>query len=136
MADPRRVHRLEKTVLQTIAPMVSHGLKDPRLQMVTVTRIRLSADLSVARVNWSSLGSAGDRSKAAHALESARGPLQAAVGRHMQTRVTPRLEFHYDASAEKARKIHDILDRLALERAEKEGLAEDTDTEPDSGPAD
>ena len=120
MADQRRLRRLEATMLQTLGPMVSHGLKDPRLQMVTVTRIRLSADLGVARVNWSTLGTPGDRSKAAHALESARGPLQSAVARNLRTRVTPRLEFHYDASAEKAQEIHAILDQLALERAEKE----------------
>jgi len=125
MADPRRVRRLEAAILQTVAPLVSHGLSDPRLSLVTVTRIRLSRDLSVARVNWSVLGEDADRSRAAHALEHARGTLTKAVAQRLQTRVTPRLEFHFDPSLEKAQRVNEVLDQLARERAEREGLPED-----------
>lgn len=121
MAEPRRLKRLENVLLQAVAPLISHGLLDPRLHLVTVTRIRLSADLSTARVNWSCLGSEGERTQAMHALEHARGRLQAAVARSMRTRTTPRLEFHYDPSLEKSVRINRILDDLARERAEKEG---------------
>lgn len=124
MPDDRRIRRLEQVILQAVAPLVSHGLSDPRLSLVTITRIRLSKDLSIARVNWSTMGGDADRSKATHALERARGPLQAAVANAMRTRTTPRLEFHYDASLEKAARIHEILGDLARERAEKEGEEE------------
>jgi len=121
MADPRRIRRLEAAILQTVAPLVSTGLADPRLSLVTVTRIRLSRDLSVARVNWSVLGEAADRSRAAHALEHARGALTKAVAQRLQTRVTPRLEFHFDPSLEKAQRINEVLAQLERERAEREG---------------
>jgi ribosome-binding factor A len=121
MAERRRLKRLENVLLQAVAPLISHGLLDPRLHLVTVTRIRLSADLSTARVNWSCLGTESERARATHALEHARGRLQAAVARAMQTRTTPRLEFHYDPSLEKSVRISRILDDLARERAEKEG---------------
>jgi ribosome-binding factor A len=120
MPDPRRVKRLEKVILHTVAPEISHGLRDPRLQFVTVTRIRLSRDLSVARVNWSVLGGEADRNKAQRALEDARGRLQNLVGRNMQTRVLPRLEFYYDESLAKAARIGEILGKLAKERGENE----------------
>lgn len=125
MAEQRRLKRLENVLLQAVAPLISHGLMDPRLNLVTVTRIRLSADLSTARVNWSCLGKESERTQAMHALEHARGRLQAAVARAMQTRTTPRLEFHYDPSLEKSVRISRILDDLARERAEKEGEAGD-----------
>ncbi|MFQ5844832.1 MAG: 30S ribosome-binding factor RbfA [Planctomycetota bacterium] len=130
MADARRLRRLEQLILQAVAPLVSHRLKDPRLRLVTVTRVRLSADLGLARVNWSCLGTDADRSRAAHGLESARGPLQSAVGRSLQTRVLPRLEFHYDESAQKAIEIHRILDRLAAERGAREAEGEGTESGP------
>jgi len=120
MADKRRVKRLEALILETVGPLVAHGLADPRLSMVTVTRVRLSADLTVARVNWSTLGDEAERSKAAHALEHARGRMQAAVARALQTRVTPRLSFHYDESLARAQRVTEVLDRLARERAERE----------------
>ena len=130
MPDKRRIERLEHLILETVAPLISHSLSDPRLEMVTVTRVHLSPDLSVARVNWSTIGDDAARNKARHALDDARGYLTAAVARTMRTRTTPRLEFHYDDSIEKATRISAILDRLARERAEKEGLPED---EPDAG---
>jgi ribosome-binding factor A len=121
MPDERRLRRLEKQILHVVAPLVAHGLADPRLRLVTVTRIRLSADLSIARVNWSCLGNRGERSTAAHALEHARGRIQAEVAKAMRTRTTPRLEFHFDESLERAQRVQDILARL---REEREGAPE------------
>ena len=128
MPDDRRIRRLEQVIFRTVAPLISHGLSDPRLTLVTVTRIRLSKDLSVARVNWSRIGSEGERSKAAHALEDARGYLRRAIAGAMRTRVTPHLEFHYDPSIEKAARVHRILDELAKERGDRE---EEDGTEPE-----
>jgi ribosome-binding factor A len=119
MPDKRRLERLENQILQTVGPLISHGLADPRLELVTVTRIRLAPDLSVARVNWSSMGDPKERSKAGHALEHARGHLQSAVARSMRTRTTPRLEFHYDESIEKAARVNEILNDIARERVER-----------------
>jgi ribosome-binding factor A len=122
MPDERRLKRLEVAILETIAPLVAHGLSDPRLQMVTVTRVHLASDLAVAHVNWSTLGGAGEQSKAQHALEHARGKLQAAVAKALRTRTTPRLVFHFDESLERAQRVTEVLERLARERAEKEGV--------------
>jgi ribosome-binding factor A len=119
----RRVKRLEALILEIVAPLVAHGLSDPRLSMVTVTRVRLSPDLSVARVNWSTLGDSGNISKAEHALEHARGRIQAAVAKALRTRVTPRLAFHYDESLARAQRVTETLEQLARERAAREGTA-------------
>jgi ribosome-binding factor A len=121
MADKRRLQRLEAAILETVAPLVAHGLSDPRLTMVTVTRIHLAPDLSVAHVNWSTLGGASEESKAQHALEHARGKIQAAVAKALQTRTTPRLVFHFDDSLAKAQRVNEVLEQIARERAAKEG---------------
>jgi ribosome-binding factor A len=123
MADKRRIERLEAAILETVAPLVAHGLSDPRLQMVTVTRVHLAPDLSIAHVNWSTLGGAAEESKAQHALEHARGRIQAAVAKALQTRTTPRLVFHFDDSLAKAQRVTEVLEKIARERAEKEGTA-------------
>ncbi len=121
MADKRRLKRLEMLILETVAPLVAHGLSDPRLGMVTVTRVHLAPDMSIAHVNWSTLGGASEESKAQHALEHARGRIQAAVAAALQTRKTPRLEFHYDESLARAQRVTETLEKLARERAEREG---------------
>ncbi len=119
MPDRRRLLRLEQAILETVGPIVAHGLADPRLSMVTVTRVKLSPDLSVARVNWSCLGSEADRTKAARALGHARGHLQKAVAKSLRTRTTPHLIFHFDSTVEEADKVDRLLQQIAEERAQR-----------------
>lgn len=121
MPDKRRLQRLENLILEVVAPLVAHGLADPRLGMVTVTRVHLSPDLSTAHVNWSTLGGASEESKVSHALEHARGRIQAAVAGALKTRTTPRLVFHFDESLARAHRVNEVLEQLARERAAKEG---------------
>jgi len=132
MPDPRRIKRLEQVILHTVAPAIA-GLADPRLSMISVTRIRLSPDLAIARVNWSCLGDAADRSKAQHALTDARGRLQVIVAKTLQTRRTPHLEFHFDESMEKAARIAEILGEIATERREREGDPEEPEETEEEG---
>jgi len=135
MVDHRRIQRLEKQILQTVAPLVSYGLKDPRLEFVTVTGVSLARDLSVAHVRWSVLDPATQRSKAEHALVDARGAIQQSLGRAMSTRTLPHLEFHYDESIEKAARVDEILIKLEKERAARqpEPPAESTEETETSG---
>jgi len=114
--DSRRLLRLEQAILETVGPLVAHGLADPRLSMVTVTRVKLSPDLSIARVHWSCLGDEADRTKAARALAHARGHLQRAVAKSLRTRTTPHLSFHFDSTVEGADRIDRLLQQIARER--------------------
>ncbi len=116
MPDSRRLLRLEQAILETVGPLVAHGLADPRLSMVTVTRVKLSPDLSIARVHWSCLGSEADRTKASRALAHARGHMQRAVAKSLRTRTTPHLVFHFDTAVEGADKIDRLLQQIARER--------------------
>ena len=129
MAEPRRVKRLEQVILRTLGPMISYGLADPRLGLVSVTRVKLSRDLSVARINWSCVGTEADRSRATHALDHARGHLQTAVASALRTRTTPHLEFHFDPSMENAARINEILHTIEQERREREGPDEGDEAE-------
>lgn len=120
MPNDIRLRRLEELVKQRASQAVLFELKDPRLGFLTVTRVKLARDLSHATIFWSIIGSAGEKSKSAHALEAGRGYVQSAVAGVMGTRVTPRLVFEYDPGPEKAQKMAGILNRLRAERGEDE----------------
>jgi ribosome-binding factor A len=86
-------------------------VNDPRASFITITRVKLSPDLSSGRIYYSVLGSEGDKSNAAHMLESASGFLQRQIGRVLQMRRMPHLKWTYDESMERA----DEMDRLIRE---------------------
>jgi ribosome-binding factor A len=120
MASSIRIKRLEKQTLQTASKVVLFELHDPRLQLVTLTRVKLANDLSYATIFWSSLDQAGSRSKVEHALTSAAGPVQRAIATAFRARRSPRVTFKFDKSIEGAIRVSGLIDELNAERADRE----------------
>jgi ribosome-binding factor A len=113
MADPARARKLAKRISQIIASAIEHDIKDPRLNYVTITDTKITADLHDATVYYTVLGekldSAPDLAGAAAALESARGVLRTKVGQGTGVRYTPTLMFQADNIPEDAKRIEDLL---------------------------
>jgi ribosome-binding factor A len=113
MADPARARRLSKRISQIVASAIEHEIKDPRLNYVTITDTKVTADLHDATVYYTVLGekldSTPDFAGAAAALESARGVLRSKVGQGTGVRFTPTLTFVADTIPDTARHIEDLL---------------------------
>lgn len=112
--------RLAEKIRERVANCVLFELQDPRISFVTVTRVRLSRDMSKCRVFYSVLGSAADRTRTAHALRDAAGYVQREVAKILRTRVTPHLEFAYDDAIEGGMRITSMLEKLEEERDDSE----------------
>jgi ribosome-binding factor A len=137
MASSIRIKRLEKQALQTASKVVLFEMHDPRLQLVTLTRVKLTSDLSFATIYWSSLDQAGSRTKIEHALNSAAGHVQRAIAVAFSTRRSPRVTFQFDKSIEGAIRVTGLIEELNVERAEREvDEAEDTESDPEHAPGD
>lgn len=115
MADQARARKLADRIQEIVAQSLEKRIKDPRLGFVTVTDVRVTADLQHATVFYTVLGEEADRTSSAAALESAKGVLRSEVGRGTGIRLTPTLEFVADAIPENAAHIEDLL-RTAAER--------------------
>ncbi len=92
--------------LRTIAEELSAGF-------ISVTEIRLSADLQLARVYLSVFG--GRRSPAEvldHLEEHEMGRLRHQLAKSVRLRYTPQLKFYIDDSLDRAQRIEAILDRV------------------------
>jgi ribosome-binding factor A len=113
MADPARARRLSKRISQIVASAIEHEIKDPRLNNVTITDTKVTADLHDATVYYTVLGenlqAAPDFAGAAAALDSARGVLRTKVGQGTGVRFTPTLTFVADTVPDTARQIEDLL---------------------------
>lgn len=116
MAGERQA-RLGDRIRVILAERLEKGLRDPRLGFVTITDVRVTGDLQHASVFYTVLGSAEEREASAQALKSATGMLRSEVGKHLNVRLTPSLEFIPDAIPENADHIADLL-REARERDE------------------
>ncbi|MCC7011519.1 MAG: 30S ribosome-binding factor RbfA [Planctomycetes bacterium] len=115
MTNPRTLAKLEARIHERAAYALEFEVRDPRLPMVTITKVELSNDLSHAKIFYSVLGGRSERSKAEHMLESAGGFIQRQVARVLETRKVPHLHWIYDESIEKAQEL-DTAIKKALER--------------------
>jgi ribosome-binding factor A len=113
MADPARARKLAKRISQIVASAIEHDVKDPRLNSVTITDTKITADLHDATVYYTVLGESLDAEPdftgAAAALESARGVLRTKVGQGTGVRYTPTLAFVADSIPDDARRIEELL---------------------------
>jgi len=116
MANPRTIAKLEARIQERAALCLQGEVSDPRATFITVTHVKLSPDLSSGRIYYSVLGTEGDKSKAAHMLESAAGFLQRQIARAVQLRRMPHLKWIYDESMERA----DDMSRLIREARERD----------------
>ena len=55
MASERRRAQVAQRVRQKVSELLLHEMKDPRATFITVTRVEVSSDLSVAKISWSTL---------------------------------------------------------------------------------
>jgi ribosome-binding factor A len=89
---------------------------DPGIGFITITRVKVSADLQMARVFYTSLGDEKARRDTARALDRATPYLRRQVGGRLQLRRVPELEFRFDESIANQDRIEQILRDLEAER--------------------
>ncbi len=117
-----RNQRLGNQVLRTLNELLRFETKDPRLQLVSLTSVDLSRDLSVARVYFSMLDPNGDPGPVKEGLERASGFLRSRLGREIKIRHVPELRFKHDDSAAEAQRISSLIDRaLASDQNDEQG---------------
>ena len=115
MANSRARARIEARIRERVAYCLEFELNDPRGSFVTVTRVEVSPDLSIAKILYTVYGSEGDKSKVAHMLEDATGFVRKQVGRVLRIRRIPKLRWFYDDSIELQAHMEDAI-ASALER--------------------
>ncbi|WEV64458.1 30S ribosome-binding factor RbfA [Bifidobacterium sp. ESL0732] len=108
-----RAARIAALIQRVIASSMERTLHDKRLNGVTITDVRVTGDLQIARVYWTQLGqegkAEGERKRAEQALKQATGRLRSLVGAKSGLRLTPQLQFIYDEVPSEAHEIEDIL---------------------------
>ena len=118
MALSHRVERIAEQIREELSQMLSTEVRDPGVGLVTVTRVKVTADLSLARVYWTVLGESKERSETARALARAAPYLRHLLSQRLTLRRSPEIRFQYDESVADQDRIERIIQDLHTERAE------------------
>lgn len=104
-----RPERVGEQIHKEISRLLTHGIKDPRVSLVTVTGVNLSRDLSLAKVFYNVTDEANERKDAERGLKSAAPFIRRELGKVMRLRFVPQIRFEYDSSIAYGHKIEDLL---------------------------
>ncbi len=103
----RRQQRIAKLIRQEISKLLLFNTRDPRINFVTVTEVKISSDLKSAMIYVSLLQD--DEKDAMSGLESATPYLRRQLAQNVSLRYMPKLVFKIDRTLAHAKKIEDLL---------------------------
>jgi ribosome-binding factor A len=127
----RRTDRLSAQLKRELSAMIRARVRDPRVGLVTVTHVRVTKDLSHARVFVRLPGSDEERSAALDGLRAAAPFLRREIGVEMKVRRVPELDFQEDESLDHAIRIEELLTEVRPEGGWVEEEEEEVDTSGD-----
>ncbi len=134
MVDHARARRLGERIKVLAAEALEKVVKDPDLGFVTITDVRVSPDLSQAKLYFTVFGSDEDLEISKEILESHKGKLRSEIGRHLGIRITPAIEFINDEVPVAAGALTDLLAEAKRRDAELEKIAKDAKPAGDADP--
>ncbi len=91
-----RTDRVAEQIRRELAVLIQQELKDPRVGMATVSEVRVSSDLTHAKVYVTVLDGPEQAAETLAALNHAAGFLRRELGRRLVLRVIPQLRFFHD----------------------------------------
>jgi ribosome-binding factor A len=113
-----RTERVAQEIQAAVADILTRGMiRDPRVGYITVTGVKMSPDLRVAKVFYSMIGDEKQRAETQKGLDAAKAFVRREVTSRVKLRVSPEIFFAWDGSLEEGDKI----ERLLKQVKEKEG---------------
>lgn len=108
----RRVLKAAQAIREVVSMSILTDLKDPRVRDVTVTFVEVSADMRLAKVHVSVMGDETKQNLCLKGLQNSAGFLQSKVGKRIDTRYTPKLQFALDKGMKHAMMVTRILEEV------------------------
>ena len=111
MSSARKT-RVEHGIRDALTEMIAADIRDPRVHaptMLTIAKVELNVDLSVARCYVSIVGDDATAEAAIEGLNKAAGFLRGPLGRRLGLQRAPELRFTADPSVDMSDKLAQIL---------------------------
>lgn len=131
-----RQERLNARIMEVLSTVIQSEMRDPRLQMLRLSQVRVNRDASHAVLYYYSDDDEADEREIDGALQRAKGYLRGILAEALDLRYTPDLSFRYDHSVEGQARMEALFARLEEERLEEERRQEErqNDDEEPGGP--
>lgn len=94
---------------EIVTTFLAQEARDPRIGMVTVTRVQVTGDMRRAVVHYVVHGDSSVQAQTAEGLQHAALAVRREAGRQLKLRLVPELVFEADHGAEHSSRIEELL---------------------------
>ena len=107
----KRSDRVGDLLLELVSELLMREVNDPRIVSVTLTGAEVTDDLRQAKIYFNLLTGSEGKDEVLAVLKSAAGFIRRSVAKDLKLRLVPTIEFVYDDTEERARRIDELLKR-------------------------
>jgi ribosome-binding factor A len=112
-----RTLRVGDQIQRDLAELLQFEVKDPRIGLITLTGVDVTADYSHAKVWFTSLADDSKIDEILAGLNAAKGYLRRELGRRLSTFQTPELHFMHDESVARGAALSKLIDTAVKDKA-------------------
>jgi ribosome-binding factor A len=115
---PARGLRVADQIQRDLAEIISYDLKDPRVGMITLTEVQLTADYAHAKVFFTTLADDPEIVRnTMQGLSKAAGFIRIQLGKRLSIHTLPELHFVHDSSTARGSALSKLIDEANATRA-------------------
>lgn len=107
-----RPERVGEQIHKEITHLMMQGIKDPRVSPVVITGVKVTRDLSIARVYFTVPDEENERKEAEQGLKSVAPYLRRQLGKLIRLRFIPEIRFEFDGSINYGQRIDNLLRQI------------------------
>ena len=110
-----RADRVSGLIQKVLSELLKKKIHDPRLAMATISSVKMSRDLKLARIYFTIYGDRQKSEAAAQGFESARGFIKRSLAPRLGLRYMPDLKFFFDESFDYGSHIDQLLEKITTD---------------------
>jgi ribosome-binding factor A len=107
-----RLEKVASLIKEQISIIFQRNFGMEEYGFMTVTDVRMSPDLKIAKVYISILGDVARKEKSLSMLEDQKKFIRSTLGHNIRLKFTPSLAFYLDETLDEAMKIENILNKI------------------------
>jgi ribosome-binding factor A len=119
-----RADRVSGLIHEALSRLLQKSIKDPRLDSVSFTGVKMSPNLKLARIYFVVSDNTSSKEEALDGFEKAKGFIKYTLAQKLKLRYMPELQFYYDDSIDYGFHMNSVFKKIKNEHTENNQSAE------------
>lgn len=115
-----RVEKVASIIKEEVGVIFQRNFSMAEYGLITVTEVRVTPDLKLAKIYVSIFGDAERKKKSLAMIEGQKAFVRSTLGHHIRLKFTPEVAFYLDETIDRAMKLEGIFKKIHDDASNKE----------------